>query len=222
MIHRITSNLLESNMYIVSENSHALIIDPCDNIVPYSPSLCYDWIILTHEHYDHISGVNIWKELTGAKVLCGQECAEHIENPKGNFSRHFKEFASLQTMFDASSVPESKDYSCKADEIFKDERLLSWKGHDLRLFSTPGHSEGSICILFDKRFLFSGDTILHRSETALRFPGGSKRKWEEITVPKIKEIKKLERGGNIQGEIVVYPGHFESFKLKDWIEYDRF
>ena len=204
----ITSNLLVSNMYLITENKHVIIIDPCENIEQHNPLLYYDWLFLTHEHYDHISGVNVWKELTGAQVLCSQACAENITNPKKNFSHHFRDFALLQTMIDGSNVPESKDYSCTADSSFDEDIDLTWEGHTLKFFSTPGHSDGSSCLLIDNQYLFSGDTLLHQYETALRFPGGSKMKWEAVTVSKLRKLNK---------EITVYPGHFEEFKFKDWI-----
>ena len=210
-IQCLTSNLLKSNMYIITENKHCIIIDPCQNIDCYVSSFDYDFIILTHEHYDHISGVNVWKDLTNAKVLCSQECSKLIQDPKKNFSHHFQAFAELQTMLDNSSIPYVEDYSCQADETFSDEYSINWCGHKLKLFETPGHSEGSSCLLIDDQYLFSGDTLFHNYETALRFPGGSKKKWENITKPKIKKL---------DDEIIVYPGHFEYFKLKDWIGND--
>lgn len=207
-IQCIVSDLLASNMYVITENDHAIIVDPCQKTDCYNSNFKYDFIILTHEHYDHISGVNIWKSLTNAKVLCSKECATLIENPKKNFSHHFKDFVLLQTMFSNVYVPNNVDYICNADEYFADEMSLTWEGHTLNLFSTPGHSRGSSCILFDEQYLFSGDTLLHDYETALRFPGGSRKNWEVITYPKLKKLN---------SEITVYPGHFEAFKIKDWI-----
>ena len=209
-IQRFISNLLESNMYIITENENCIIIDPWQDTDCYIKDFSYDMIILTHEHYDHISGVNIWKDLTGAKVLCSSECASLIEDPKRNFSRHFKDFALLQTTIDSSSIPDDvpNNYSCKADEIFIDIKVMQWQGHEIKLFETPGHSSGSSCILIDNQYLFSGDTLLHNYETALRFPGSSKKMWNAITIPEIK---------NLYGKIVVYPGHFETFNLEDWI-----
>lgn len=53
---------MRSMTYIVSENRHAILIDPCkmpqveNDLV--KKSLTIDMALLTHEHYDHISGIN--------------------------------------------------------------------------------------------------------------------------------------------------------------------
>ena len=60
-IKRYVSGLLSSNMYVISEAGHAIVIDPFEDTTP-SEGLTVDCILLTHEHYDHISGVNIWKK----------------------------------------------------------------------------------------------------------------------------------------------------------------
>ncbi len=85
------TGLLHSNMYIISENNHAIVIDPYSNTEPGRDKII-DWIFLTHEHYDHISGVNAWKEATDGQVLCSKSCAERLGNPRKTLSRIFPEF----------------------------------------------------------------------------------------------------------------------------------
>ena len=63
-------------MYVVKEGEHAIVIDPFDDTTP-SKGLIIDYIILTHEHYDHISGVNVWKKTRDVPVLCSRPCAEY-------------------------------------------------------------------------------------------------------------------------------------------------
>lgn len=70
-IKRYVSELMASNMYVIQEDRHAIVIDPYDNIF-VANLLHIDKIILTHEHYDHISGVNVWREITSAPVLCSK------------------------------------------------------------------------------------------------------------------------------------------------------
>ena len=80
-IRRYESGLLSSNMYVVVEGHRAIVIDPFDDVSP-ATGLTIDYILLTHEHYDHISGVNTWKKATGALVLCSKACAENIQNQR--------------------------------------------------------------------------------------------------------------------------------------------
>lgn len=208
-INRYTSDLLLSNMYIISEKGHAIVIDPfCDTT--HASGLVIDKILLTHEHYDHISGVNLWKKETRAKVLCTKQCAENIKTPSKNLSNHFKEFCELQTwMRPNKTLIENPNYSCNADETFENEMSFKWLGHKWHLFELPGHSMGSMGIVLDGKIFFSGDSLMEGFEIELRMPGGSKKKWKEIGEPRIKALPE---------GILVCPGHFREFNYKKYRE----
>ena len=205
MIRRYISGLLSSNMYVVVEGDHAVVIDPFDDLSA-AEGLTIDTILLTHEHYDHISGVNAWKAATGAPVLCSKPCAENIQNPKKNLASHFKEFCALQTWIKLEEIPSSDpEYACSAGETFELETMLPWRGHEFRLFEIPGHSQGSIGIMLDNKDFFSGDSLLENCEIELRMPGGSRKKWKEIGSKRIEAIPNGTR---------IWPGHFDSFVLQ--------
>ena len=57
---------IDARMYVIVENGKALIIDPSisEDAKKYLKSEKIEdiLILLTHEHYDHISGVNWFKE----------------------------------------------------------------------------------------------------------------------------------------------------------------
>ena len=201
-IRRYESPLLKSNMYIVTEGRHAIVLDPFQDISP-AEGLVIDKIILTHEHYDHISGVNLWKEKTRASVLCSAACAENIKYPTKNLSRIFEVFCGLQTWVRLETAPKYEPgYTCTADEIFTDKFSFGWAGHQWELFEIPGHSRGSIGIMLDESCFFSGDSLLEHDETETRLPGGSTRQWTELGRPR---LERLPEG------IRVCPGHFKEF-----------
>ena len=201
-IRRYESDLLSSNMYLIVEDKHAIVIDPFRDISP-AAGLTIDFILLTHEHYDHISGVNLWKEKTSAPVLCSTACAENITNPKKNLASIFRAFCELQTWIKLDKIPSADvKYFCCADITFSDEKQTEWYGHKFDLFEIPGHSRGSIGILVDNRYFFSGDSLMQDLEIELRLPGGSKRLWEQIGKNRIAQLP---------DPIRVYPGHFAPF-----------
>lgn len=203
-IHRIVSDLLDSNMYIVEENGRAVLIDPCAAETP-AAGLQVDWILLTHEHYDHISGVNAWKERCGAPVLCSESCAKNIQDPRKNFARYFTDMCEIQTWIRLDRTPEVEpDYSCRADQVFTDQFNFTWQGHRLKLAEIPGHSRGSIGIWLDDTDFFSGDSLIPGHDIALRFPGGSRKLWEEVGKQRISDLP---------AGVHVWPGHFENFVL---------
>ncbi len=203
-VRRFDSGLLSSNMYVIEENGHAIVIDPARDTEP-GEGLVIDLLIISHEHYDHISGVNVWKDRYGAPLLCSVACAERITDSRRNQARHFDTFCEIQSWIYLEKIPDvDTEYTCRADETFTGEKLLSWQGHTLRLIEIPGHSLGSIGIFLDEEQFFSGDSILQGKEIELRFPGGSKKKWQEIGEPRVKEIPKGTQ---------IWPGHFKGFRL---------
>lgn len=203
-IDRFNSGLLNSSMYVISENGHAIVIDPCLNTEPAN-ALNTDYILITHEHYDHIFGVNAWKEKTGAPLVCSEICAQRIKDPKKNQARHFDSFCKIQTLSDAWDLSFfNPAYSCEADSTFTGSIELVWQGHTVKIMEIPGHSPGSMGIWIDELF-FSGDSLLEGKEIELRFPGGSKKQWEEYGK---KIIDAIPEG------TMVYPGHYGEFELR--------
>jgi hydroxyacylglutathione hydrolase len=102
-----------------------------------------------------------------------------------------------------------KPFNCKgADIVFKDNFILKWGEHNLKLMETPGHALGSICILLDEQWIFTGDSLLADVDVITRLPGGSRKKYKEITLPILNDLSK---------DLQVYSGHGRSFKLGSMI-----
>lgn len=198
-------------MYIVKSNDNLVIIDPWESnelleMISHH-SLKIDYIILTHEHYDHISGVNWLKENFDCKVICNKECAEAIQHPNLNFSKYFDILIEVLPKETEMKKPiKVEPYSCSADITFEKQKAIDWRGHKIDLISTPGHSKGSICILLDNKFLFSGDSLLKDYPVITRLKGGSSIEYKEKTVPFFRSLKL---------EMTVFPGHYEKFILKE-------
>ncbi|MDO4273058.1 MAG: MBL fold metallo-hydrolase [Eubacteriales bacterium] len=205
-ILRFESDLMVSNMYLIVHKKSAIVIDPFRNT---APGMDYeiDKIILTHEHYDHISGVNQWKQKYGACVLCSEACACNIGNPRKNMSRYFEAFYKLQSYAaQEGDVDIDHDYRCQADITFRDRTKFTWNGNHIELFELPGHSEGSIGVLVNDQYFFSGDSLFKQGKTELGFPGGDIKSWKTVSE---KRIQSLPWG------VKVYPGHYGPFVLAD-------
>lgn len=204
-IRRYVSGLLSSNMYLIVECDSAIVIDPFKN-TSAADGLHIERIILTHEHYDHISGVNAWKQAMNVPVLCSKVCAGNLQDSRKNLSRYFSVFCELQTWIALDAPPMAdENYVCCADEAFEDEMTLLWRGHQLKLMEMPGHSLGSIGILLDEAVFFSGDSLIEGRDIELNFPGGSKEKWQQIGAKRVTELPDGVR---------IYPGHFQDYFLR--------
>lgn len=201
IIEKIVSKLLKSNMYLISENNRYILIDPC---VAERDICNVDYILLTHEHYDHISGVNYWKEKTGAIVVASERCAENCCDSRKNLSRYFKAFCELQTWIPDYDVVENCEYICQVDDTYNRSKMIYWQGHTIELYICPGHSEGGAIIAIDGKHIFSGDSILQGTEIECGLPGGDIIAWENEG--KVI-VDRISRGS------IIHPGHFDDFIL---------
>ncbi len=91
-------------------------------------------------------------------------------------------------------------------ENLKEGDIVETGGYGLKVLETPGHIEDSICLMGDD-FLIAGDVLFEDGYGRTDLPGGSS-----------EEMKKtLERLGKlVPGDFVVYPGHGDSFPMREW------
>ncbi len=196
--------VIDSRMYILINENKALIVDPC--ISEDVAALLKDrqvediLVILTHEHYDHISGVNYLRERFDVTVIASETCAEMTIDPKKNRARYF-EFLIEVSGGDLSLLENhDKTYSCSVDQTFKNQKLVKWQEHQFELTYTPGHSRGSICILLDKEIVFTGDSLVNGHKVITNGTSGSKKDYSLYAKPYIDALP---------AELMVFPGHGE-------------
>ena len=203
-VQQFTWDYLDSNMYVLTEASRALVIDPIesDEAFEFLRSFREITVLLTHEHFDHICGLNELRIEHKCTVVAHEKCSNRIQLSKTNLS------AMAETMLELSGIKRDRriePFVCKkADIIFEDKMVLNWAGYGIEIFSTPGHSPGSACIKVGSR-LFSGDSLIERGPMN-RFPGGSEKEYREKTIPLLKELLKKTNS--------IYPGHGSRFFLK--------
>jgi hydroxyacylglutathione hydrolase len=210
-VHRFVLAPIDANMYVLIFGDEALVIDPNENDDAYEllTSCCIRRvrIILTHEHFDHISGVNAFREKFPCSVLCSQACAARIPFPTKNLSRHFEAlYYEKPESLRKSAALASQEYSCAADETFTGTMEIAMHGHMLRLFETPGHSKGSICVMFDNQCVFTGDSLIPGMSVATKLPGGSIHDYQTYTRPFLDTLSP---------ELLIMPGHFDPVILYD-------
>ncbi len=206
---------VRSNMFTIITGKEAVVFDPCvdeDLLVLFKEKDIENvHILLTHGHYDHISGVMWLKENFHAKVFCQNMCAERLLNSKRPLSRMVAMVLAVEDMKDGGHRYQDfkdsyKPFTIKADYTFDDEADLTIGDLKFSAVSTPGHSEGSSCyILFDK-MVFTGDTLLRDYPVILKFPGGNKDDFENKALPFLKSLSK---------ECIIMPGHGDPFELKE-------
>ena len=210
-INRFEMDYIKSNMYLLLENGNALIVDPNKSSSAIS---FYDnnvinkvTVILTHEHFDHTTGVNILYDRYDTEVICTVECSKSIADMKCNRPMALMgligEYSKEEIM---SAYRAIGKYSCKSDVTFTGNMNLEWNGHKLKLLATPGHSKGSCCIEMDDKFIFTGDSLVPEEQVITGFPGGSDDEYVNKTLPFLLTIS---------SDKIIMPGHGSPCKMSE-------
>lgn len=197
-IVQFVSSYKNANTFIIEINEFDVLIIDLGN---YPTDKLRDWLtahkknvlalILTHEHADHCYGVDALKSQIDFTLYCSKKCEMNMRDPKQNFSRYIEDFETFGVQSEAV--------------IIRDSQVLNFKGFELTILETPGHSPGSIC-LFSENIVFTGDTILNNVESPLSFPHSNKRDYDQS---KLRIIEKLTPS------TIIYPGHDEPFSVND-------
>lgn len=196
--------VIESNMYVLLHGNSALVIDPCISAeaeeLLREAAVKHCTILLTHEHYDHISGINRLRELFDCRVICSRTCGELITNPKKNAAAYFVSMFLGRDVQELEKISTLSDirYCCEADEVFERELRMDWQGLPILLRELPGHSKGSQVIHIAECYVFTGDNLVPGKETITRLPGGSRSEYERVALPYLRALPR---------ESVIYPGH---------------
>ena len=179
-------------MLIIDPGDYTAVLERCKEAASVT-------VLLTHEHFDHVIGLNRVMDCgaSSCRVIAGEICSERIQDTKANLSAYADVLAELG----GKQIPEHwSPFACKAADItFENQYAFRWMGHGVELFSTPGHSAGSCCIVVDDLH-FVGDTVLENN-LMVKFPGSSKKLYRSVTVPL---LEKWLLGNRIS---CVYPGH---------------
>lgn len=181
--------MVNTNCYIVTDEStkDILIIDPggeagriIDAVKEKNGNV--KGILLTHGHFDHITGVPEVREAFSAKVYAAQEEEALLENPDWNCSHMGRGLISV-----------------KADEFVKDKDILTLGSFRIQVIYTPGHTRGGVCYYFkEEAVLFSGDTLFFESIGRTDLPTGNSHLLMESVRQKLMPLP---------DETKVYPGH---------------
>lgn len=215
LVYRSVYAPVNSNMFVMLAGREAVVFDPNENAelleLFRQKNIKKAHILLTHGHYDHISGVVWLKEHTQADVYCQVRCADRLANSKRPLSRLVALVLATEDKKDGGhryqDFKESyKPFIVTADKTFDKEDNLQFEDIKIKITSTPGHSEGSACYEVNGKLVFTGDTLLQNDPVILRLAGGNSDDYQKIALP---YLQKLDRS------MIVMPGHGDPFVLSE-------
>ena len=190
-VKALSHGMMGTNTYLVKDGKgKAFVVDPAafdgrlEALLEAEKVKELQYILLTHGHFDHITGVKELKERYGGKIVI------HKDDEKA----FWDESASL-----SSSFGTPQNYPEKADITVEDGDALPFSESEIKVIHTPGHTVGGVCYALGNE-LFSGDTLFKGSIGRSDFPGGNML----TLIRSVGKLKKLGVNYN------VYPGHGDS------------
>jgi len=156
--------LLHCNCTILGDEvtHEAMVVDPGDNIPEIlfrlqKHGLTLRQIVVTHAHIDHVGGAAQLRKLTGAPVVMNQQDLELLG------------MMEMQAGWLGIPTPQVAPPDASAE----DGLAIGLATLPARVLHTPGHTPGSICLLFpDQHLLLAGDTLFAGSIGRTDLPGG--------------------------------------------------
>ena len=208
-LHVIHTGVFKVNTLVVPvENNKCFVVDPAGCKLSNDENLITEYlkshklecagIVLTHSHFDHITGIAPLKAAFPKAQICihGFEANELTGN--GNPGPMNE---SVLRFFGAPELLQVVGAQPSADTLLREGMtIFGWK-----VLHTPGHTPGSICLYkadagYDGRgILISGDTL---------FDYGSYGRTDMYGGDEAEIQKSLARlHGEIPAGTLVYPGH---------------
>ena len=153
------------------------------------------YILLTHGHFDHITGADEIRDISGAPLAIHEADADFLTTDKNAYKYFFREDLIMRP----------------AEIILHDGDVLTFGQNEIRVVSTPGHTEGSVCFFVGDN-IYTGDTLFDRSIGRTDLVGGNQAKLEDS----LRKLISLESDYNI------YPGHGSVSTISKQIKFNPY
>lgn len=148
--------------------------------------LQFDWLLLTHTHFDHCKNANWLKQKYNCKIAVSNAAQNYIKQgftplPKGN-NLMTSLIENIGNLFAGKRIiyePFTADLWVKSEYFFKIEN------HTLRIIATPGHSSDSVSILIDDELALVGDSLFGVLPNSIKPPYADdfnqlKKQWRKL------------------------------------------
>lgn len=190
-----------TNLYVLGDEAsrEALAVDTATPCVAWLTGVLAErgWtlkiVVSTHRHWDHIGDNAAVVAATGARLAAHALDRHGIEDP--------------QPLYAPFPIPPS----IPAVELAEGDRIR-FGAVELGVLHTPGHTEGSVCLLArDEGILLTGDTLFAGGWGRVDLPGGSAEQM----------VDSLARLARLDDALRALPGHGPATTIgreRPWLE----
>jgi glyoxylase-like metal-dependent hydrolase (beta-lactamase superfamily II) len=202
-------------MFVIMKGEEALIIDSNEeeelSSLFETKHIKKIYILLTHEHYDHTSGVYWLQENFETTLISNRPCAERIAEERRNIPKLVSFVLANKDKEDGGNrykefKKKYRPYTLHADVVYDTPCEFELMGMKFQATLTPGHSPGSWCLVVDDTFVITGDTLIQNTPILERFKESRPDEFRRMTLPYLKGLNE---------NLYVLPGHGDPFVLKD-------
>lgn len=202
----------KSNSYLIKGNKGFILIDAGTQNKKENIKLALkrikanlsdiNLIIITHVHYDHVGSLYQIKKESNASVLVHTSEQVDLANGFTYFPKGTQPFSkAISNIANKFFISEKQFQPIKADIIIDDSFKLNTYGIEGEVIHTPGHTRGSICIILEGKYCFTGDTMFNLLPGSVYPPFANNK---ELLIESWKKISNYNC-------LKYYPGHGKEF-----------
>lgn len=200
-IQTVVTGGLSENCYVISDsNKNAVVIDPGEctqELKDAVKKLDVMYILITHGHFDHTSGMEELRRLTGAPILISEFDGKRLGDS------NFTGMNLIPERF-RKKLPRADQFVAEGDVITAGDIIV-------KVIETPGHTHGSVCYMIGDS-VFSGDTLFMEECGRCDLESGN---FGEM-------LLSLKRLTELEGDYDVYPGHGDKTTLSHERDYNPY
>lgn len=159
MTRRVVSELIESNVFVLTKENECIIVDAGASIKKVADVVDGKKVLgifLTHGHYDHSYNALDYSKEFDCKIFCSSLSRNYLKNPEWNYSdgklkvENFSQF-----------------------EFLNGQGSLKIGEFEIFYHQLGGHSLGDMCFQVDDE-IFVGDVLIGRDVGRMDLYGGDK------------------------------------------------
>lgn len=163
-----------------------------------APGKAINFLVLTEPHSDHVFGACVFKEL-GVKIIAHRKTKEFLEEKGSDYVRQM--ISRQNKIWSDAAIENPLNYDLGAnkfcgvkvvvpDQTIENEETLQFGDEEVMIISTPGHTEGNICVYLPRnKILFASDTICSGYPPNTRF--GNPALWQ-TWINALKSLKEMD------------------------------